>query len=86
MDVFHCDTPDAFHAKTDKDMMDKHLHKWQQSRETNVAFHSQVPTMICYAEAMLFVLECAKECDATARCLGLHPFSRRLPIARESLS
>ncbi len=56
MDVFYCDTPDAFRAKTDMDMMDKHLHKWQQSRETNVALHSQVPTMRCYAEAMLFVL------------------------------
>ena len=30
IDVFYCDSSDAFHAKTDKDMMDKHLHYWQQ--------------------------------------------------------
>ncbi|CAF9931558.1 MAG: hypothetical protein ALECFALPRED_005036 [Alectoria fallacina] len=39
MDVFYAGQPDFFYAKTGEEMMRKHLHKWQQHTDTDVAFH-----------------------------------------------
>ena len=39
MDVFYAGQPDAFYAKSAEEMMAKHLYKWQEYTETDVAFH-----------------------------------------------
>ena len=39
MDIFYAGQPDAFYAKTGEEMMAKHLCKWQEYTETEVAFH-----------------------------------------------
>ena len=82
MDVFYSHTPDAFHAKTAKNMMDKHLYKWQQFRETNVAFHQAPGTHndTLTRKQCFLIIQSSKECCATARYLRLPPLFRRLLI------
>lgn len=39
MDVFYADRPGSFYAETGEENLRKHLHKWQDYADTDVAFH-----------------------------------------------
>ena len=43
-DVFYAETPDAFYATTGEEMMAKHLLKWRDYTDTDVAFHQVLGT------------------------------------------